>query len=255
MLEYVLAAGRFVLPVLALFLIVGCTRSLIRIRPRKAPLAMLKNLANGDKTVIDRWETSIGRHEKCDIVLSYDTVSRYHAVISHRENGWMVSDTYSKTGVYVNGEKINKNAPISDGDNIAFGNALFSFHTKEEEQEPEVIEQVESIEQAEKAVQPVKAVKTIKRIPKLTNKLTGDVYILHGGENRIGRDASCDIVLPVQSVSRNHASIGRVQGEWIVRDNGSRSGTLLNGEHISRAQILADGDIINIGGVELIFNG
>jgi len=254
MLEYVLAVSRFALPVLALFLIVGCTRSLIRIRPRKAPLAMLKNLANGDKTVIDRWETSIGRHEKCDIVLSYDTVSRYHAVISHRENGWLVSDTYSKTGVYVNGEKINKNAPIEDGDNIAFGNALFSFHTKEEAQEPEVAEQ--PIEQVREAVgQPAKAVKTIKRIPKLTNKLTDDVYILHGGENRIGRDAACDIVLPVQSVSRNHASIGRVQGEWIVRDNGSRSGTLLNGEHITRAQILTDGDIINIGGVELIFNG
>ncbi|MCR4924700.1 MAG: FHA domain-containing protein [Clostridiales bacterium] len=253
MLTYVLAVGRFLLPVLAIIIISGALVSLFRTRPRKTPFAVLTNMANSDRIVIDSWETAIGRHEKCDIVLNYPTVSRYHAVISRRENGWIVADTYSKTGVYVNEQRINKRAEIFDGDIIVFGSAVFSFSVNEELIETAKPKEEESVEKPKEAENETKPVK--KPLPTITNSQTGEVFQLHSGENRVGRDPSSDIYIQVQSVSRNHASMGRVHGEWIVKDNGSRYGTFLNSQPVSKAEFLKDGDVINVGGVELIFNG
>jgi DNA-binding NtrC family response regulator len=53
------------------------------------------------------------------------------------------------------------------------------------------------------------------------------------GTTVIGRDASADIVLPVTAVSRRHAEITKQAGEFVVRDLGSRNGTLVNGHPVS----------------------
>jgi pSer/pThr/pTyr-binding forkhead associated (FHA) protein len=55
--------------------------------------------------------------------------------------------------------------------------------------------------------------------------------------------------------SRRHAVIDRRNGEFVLTDNGSINGTLLNGVKIAphRAQPLHTGDRIRIGDVEMRF--
>ncbi len=77
-------------------------------------------VARGSVNLYDR-ETSVGRNKNCDIVLPFETVSRLHAVIAYRNRGFVVFDTFSRSGVTVNGEKIKKKAVIKDGDTIGFG--------------------------------------------------------------------------------------------------------------------------------------
>lgn len=84
-------------------------------RPRPVTLGILVNGANGDEFLLNHWETSIGRNKTCDIFLAYNTISRFHAVLSRRKRGWTVFDTYSKTGVYVNGKKSSGNLPSMMG--------------------------------------------------------------------------------------------------------------------------------------------
>ena len=55
-------------------------------------------------------------------------------------------------------------------------------------------------------------------------------------------------------VSRHHAAHRDRTGVSILRDAGSTNGTTVNGSPI-REHTLLDGDIINIGGVELRFGG
>src|SRR6185436_4573164 len=67
----------------------------------------------------------------------------------------------------------------------------------------------------------------------------------------IGRKDTCEVVLPSNDVSRQHAQI-RVEGErWILRDLGSSNGTLVDGVVIKQHE-LRDGDRIKIGGFELL---
>ena len=62
------------------------------------------------------------------------------------------------------------------------------------------------------------------------------VWLLRKSEHVLGRESD-DLLLPVSAVSRKHATLTREDGSWIVRDLGSRNGTLLNGRPISQATL------------------
>jgi pSer/pThr/pTyr-binding forkhead associated (FHA) protein len=63
----------------------------------------------------------------------------------------------------------------------------------------------------------------------------------------IGRAEGCQLRPASQHVSRRHAEIVVKDEAMILRDLGSRNGTLLNGEKITGAVPLDDGDRIEIG--------
>lgn len=73
------------------------------------------------------------------------------------------------------------------------------------------------------------------------------------GEQIIGRDGVCDIVVVRRSVSRRHARISGDEGDYFVEDLGSTHGTFLNGERVSGRRPLCDGDRINLFDVPLQF--
>jgi hypothetical protein len=71
-----------------------------------------------------------------------------------------------------------------------------------------------------------------------------------GGERlSIGRVETNDVALPWDTeVSRLHAELECLAGEWTVVDDGlSRNGTFVNGARISGRTRLRDGDVIRVG--------
>jgi hypothetical protein len=81
---------------------------------------------------------------------------------------------------------------------------------------------------------------TEKRVLPLYTKIT------------VGRGASNDIALRDPAVSKRHAIIGRVRGQAVVKDLGSRNGTFVNEEKITKS-ILYSGDTLRMGNVTLRF--
>jgi len=78
-------------------------------------------------------------------------------------------------------------------------------------------------------------------------------YRLNRGENIIGRDGGCGVVIDFTGVSRHHAAI-RVDGDCVfLEDLTSKNGTWKNDERVSGAVELTDGDCIRLGAVTLIF--
>lgn len=72
-----------------------------------------------------------------------------------------------------------------------------------------------------------------------TLALDGDRFV-------IGRNPDCGIVIPVTSVSREHAQIVRVQGKFHIEDMQSRNGTFVNNQAISARVPLKNNDRIRI---------
>jgi hypothetical protein len=68
----------------------------------------------------------------------------------------------------------------------------------------------------------------------------------------IGRMPECDVVLSDPNVSRRHAEVLRVEGDFVVRDLGSTNGTRLNGAPITEGY-LKTGDNITVGSTTLVF--
>jgi transcriptional regulator with PAS, ATPase and Fis domain len=72
-------------------------------------------------------------------------------------------------------------------------------------------------------------------------------YLLRAPCVVIGRDASADVVVPEQAVSRQHARIAYEEGRWVLRDLGSRNGTMLDGAYVSDDVELEQGHEIRVG--------
>ncbi len=80
---------------------------------------------------LHREQTVIGRYEFCDIVLETTSVSRQHARIVRRADGYFLEDLNSVNGTYVNRRKVIEATPLHDGDEIHFYKVRSVFRSGE----------------------------------------------------------------------------------------------------------------------------
>ena len=62
----------------------------------------------------------------------------------------------------------------------------------------------------------------------------------------IGRESTCDIIVPDRMVSRFHARLTPVQDGFLIEDLGSKNGTHCNGNLVNERVQLRDGDVLQI---------
>jgi phosphoserine phosphatase RsbU/P len=74
----------------------------------------------------------IGRHEKCDVRLASDSVSRFHARCDFIAGQWRITDLTSRWGTFINGQRITKDThiPLQPGDLIGISPWTFNFRTE-----------------------------------------------------------------------------------------------------------------------------
>lgn len=129
--ELVFEAAHYMLPVLAVAVLVLCISALFKRRPASLGKARLVNTVNADVFPLVSRETSIGRHKNCDIILNYPTVSRIHAVIICAKDGWYITGIRSDTPVIVNGNPAEKKVLLKTGDKITLGSINLIFENKQ----------------------------------------------------------------------------------------------------------------------------
>lgn len=105
-----------------------CFRSLFGSLSPEHPLIALINKTTGEKIPITYWENSIGRDKHCDVVVDSPTASRDHAVLFRRDSGWMISDTNSKGGVFLNNEPVKGNEKVYINDVISIGGIEYELN-------------------------------------------------------------------------------------------------------------------------------
>ncbi|MCM1115254.1 MAG: FHA domain-containing protein [Clostridium sp.] len=238
---------RYVLPILAIAVIATCVISLFRNRPRLHKLAQLVDQNNGSAIDIDRWETSIGKSKSNDIVFPMPNVSRFHAVITKKRNEWVITDTFSKTGVLVNGKKIDGKAVIEDGDIITVGSIPLKFLCAEALSS----ESKSQIRTQAKQIQPTEPNNVAYAV--LVDVKTHRPVYIRKKDVLIGRGDEADIQISLSTVSQAHARIHMTSRGWALTDLNSHNGTKLNGRFINQPQLIFDEDMITFGERVFIF--
>lgn len=130
-----LAFSRYLVPALGAWLLLHCARPLISFRREPEIWAWLK-FSDGTQVAVTHWENVIGRAKSSDITVALSTVSRNHAVLTRYDDGsWTITDASSKTGTWVNGERVDIRA-IGQGDVISIGGVDMELQpiTKRQEQ-------------------------------------------------------------------------------------------------------------------------
>jgi hypothetical protein len=88
---------------------------------------------------------------------------------------------------------------------------------------------------------------------KLCLVFEGREIVLMEGVNVIGRERDATIQLDARGLSRHHARVLVSHGEATLEDLGSKNGTYVNGQRITTAIRLSDGDDILLGTAHLKF--
>ena len=76
-----------------------------------------------------------------------------------------------------------------------------------------------------------------------------------GESTLVGRDARCELMLPLREVSQMHAVITRQGNGYLVRDLNSSIGTFVNGKKIHSSTQLIAGDSLRFGSSVFFFDG
>jgi DNA-binding winged helix-turn-helix (wHTH) protein len=79
-----------------------------------------------------------------------------------------------------------------------------------------------------------------------------EVVHLRSGENIIGRDPEAAVVIDAPGVSRQHARLFVSDDNVVIEDLGSKNGTFVGSERLSRPRQIGDGDTITLGRTTLL---
>lgn len=170
----------------------------------------------------------IGRLPENDIVINSPIVSRRHARLEKRGNGYELIPLPDVTNpVYVDGNPLNIPVRLSHGMKIRIGGA-----------NPGMLVSMT-------VTDPVTAQAAI------TGSLV-EVDFTNKDTIQIGRDASNDVTLDVPTVSRFHAVIQKVGQRYRLRDLKSANGTFVNNVEAEGEVWLNPNDEIRIGSYKFV---
>ena len=92
------------------------------------------------------------------------------------------------------------------------------------------------------------------RLVAIAGEIRGQTYTIGPTPATLGRDENAEVPLTDSRVSRQHARITPLEDTWLIEDLGSRNGTRLNGQPLTRTERLQFGDKIELGWTAFIFN-
>ena len=71
--------------------------------------------------------TRIGRSDDVELVVSDTSISRKHAMVVDRTDGFYVSDLGSTNGCWINRDQVKEPTRLEEGDKVMLGNVVFKF--------------------------------------------------------------------------------------------------------------------------------
>jgi hypothetical protein len=96
------------------------------VRPGSTWIDGIGGMISGQRIMIMKEETLLGRSGVCDVQFHDPKVSRQHAMLRLYNNAYYIQDMQSTGGTYVNGQRI-ASQPLNDHDQVRIGDSVFVF--------------------------------------------------------------------------------------------------------------------------------
>ncbi len=195
---------------------------------------------------------TVGRAEENVVGLFGDpAVQPRHAVIEKQGERYLLRSLAVQQGTLVNGTRV-ESAELHDGDKIAIGGYVLSFHMRAQPGSATGFAPAASRPAAAPPSAAPAPSSAAGAAPCLVDGQGRAFRLRDGAQFKVGRAADNDLVLSDPAVSRYHAVIVLDNGAATVRDLGSHNGTYL-GERRVESVALKDGDVVRFGDTPFTF--
>ncbi|MFT6121833.1 MAG: pSer/pThr/pTyr-binding forkhead associated (FHA) protein [Oleiphilaceae bacterium] len=168
---------------------------------------------------------TIGKNPSNSLMIDDETIQDFHAEISNTFGQLSISSKSPSSSLWVNNKLVEKLTTLNAEDVIKLGSI-----------ELELIDP--------------KTLLNKTKTKKIANNNLGSSWVIHSkaswleqkifpieGKAVIGRDAECDITLPLEHLSRKHLELEVRRGHLFIKDLNSSNGTFLNGQKITESEI------------------
>lgn len=189
---------------------------------------------------------AIGKDTQNTIVLTDEGISPFHAEIRVEGEQVFISDTGSTNGTFVNGKRIQRRTELRSSDVIA-------IHTVEllvMDPKDVISTKADGVTAITPALSSIKIASVAESrespwsLKAKTGSLAGKTYTVPSlGKLVVGRANQCEIQLPANSVSRQHAELALSGGKLVVRDLNSSNGTYVNRKKVAEAELKAGDEV------------
>jgi pSer/pThr/pTyr-binding forkhead associated (FHA) protein len=196
-------------------------------------------------------EVRIGRRPDVELPLPFPSLSGLHARLTAAGDGWRIEDLGSTNGTRVDGVRVGagETRALNPGAQLLLGEVTLIFDG--------LVSPILGAEGtatiARRLVSDLFAAAPGTATPTLTivsGVRTGPALRLDDLDRRylVGRIESCDLPLPSEEISREHAAFVRLWDGVVVQDLGSKNGLLVNDAPVTAGeQRLRDGDLVRVG--------
>ena len=197
--------------------------------------------------------TRVGAGGEADVPLPADPSLGVQAVIDRAGNGPMtIRRATAAASVRVNGVLLGAEpTPLMHGDKVEIAGLELRFADDAKGGATQFVS-ASDIAAMQGAKRAGSARPTAASGGRLVSLVDGKEYTVPASGLVFGRDASCDVVVPQNEVSRRHAEIAPGEQGYVVRDT-SANGVFVNGDRVQGSQRLARSDVVRIGSEEFRF--
>lgn len=223
-------------------------------------------LASQFYTLADK--TIVGRDPDCDLTIDWHLLSRHHAEIYVEGDRLRIVDLNSRNGTYLNGKKISEGL-AKPRDELRFDQQTFVVVGPpkiivSEDHDQDLTGMRDSIPRHMVADGKMDTTVSTRYSSAVGDLLPNAALVFTSGDLvdtrfsldksrvTIGRSVENDLVIMDPEASKKHAVIQLVEEHWLLKDNNSSNGVVVNGI-VETARVLKSGDRIKIGTTELLF--
>jgi adenylate cyclase len=205
----------------------------------------------------------VGRHPSCDIPLPFALVSSRHCELTLTDGFWFVRDLDSTNGIRVNGT-VCQSRCLLPNDVLWVSAHRYTVHYRPPPGKQPPTPELVVARKATPTLAPESQARPTVRQEGAGGPALGKLVPCGGGPPIpllrprliVGRHATCDVVLPVSSVSSEHCELEWADACWSVRDLGSHNGIRVDGVRC-QTQRLPPGSILWIANLryEVVYGG
>lgn len=238
----------------AIGLAIGLFIGLVQELTKAAWVTVEQGRLRGRQYRIEGMRATIGRAEENPVGLFGDpSVQARHAVVERRGADYVIKNLAVQDGTFVNGVRI-ETVDLHDGDRIGIGGYELKFHLRGTS--------TPAVQQATLSADAVNPVYVASRLAGVNAVVEGPCLIDASGQRyplrvgaptRVGRALDNEIVVSHSSVSRHHASIENVNGNFAVKDLNSQNGTFVSNTRVTETARVSDGDAVRFGDAPFTF--
>ncbi len=201
---------------------------------------------------LQRGQTRLGSGPDAELRVGDDAALGVQAVLDlSADDQAVIRRAGPQSAVKVNGVPLGAEpVPLMHGDKIELAGVELLFSEDRKAGATQYVAASEIAALAAKRGGPARA--TGATGGRLVSLVDGKEYAIPDGGVGLGRDASNEVVVAQNAVSRHHARLAPGEGGYVIADQ-STNGVWVNGDRIQGSKLLARADVIRIGTEEFRF--